>query len=127
MIKKRILVVEDNQMVRLALKTNLERAGFDTAIAENGKSALTLLEEQTYDLTLTDYFMPGINGLVLMLQAKELYPKMKVIIFSGLVDEGLVEKFLALGADGFFHKPLNIDDLLKRIIIILAPYTTVQK
>ncbi len=127
MIKKSILVVDDDKVVRLALKMNLERAGYNIVITENGKSALTLLEEQTYDLLLTNYIMSGINGLVLMMRAKKLYPKMKVIIFSGLVDEDLVKKFLAFGADDFFHKPLKIDDLLKRIIIILAPNTTVQK
>jgi two-component system alkaline phosphatase synthesis response regulator PhoP len=127
MIKQRILVVDDDELIRLSLKVNLERAGFNTDIAESGKSALALLEEQTYDLLLTDYLMPGINGLVLMQQAKEFYPKMKVIIFSAFVDSGLQQKFLAFGADDFLHKPLNIHDVLKRIQNILTPYTTVPQ
>ncbi len=127
MSPKNILVVDDDELVRKALQVNLERAGFNTDIAESGKSALRLLEKQPYNLLLTDYLMPGIDGLVLMKHAKERFPKMRVIILSAFVHSGLQQKFLACGADDFFHKPLNIHDVLKRIQHILKPSTTVPQ
>ena len=121
MIKKSILVVDDDELIRLALKINLERAGFNISIAETAESALELLKEHPYDLLLTDYLMPGINGLELMQQAKKIYPEIKGIIFSGFAEKDMPEKFLALGADYFFHKPINTRELLNCIQNLLAP------
>ena len=127
MIKPKILVAHDYEFICSALKFNLERAGYDISITQNGETALTLLKEQSYDLLLTDYQVPGINGLELMQQAKELYPKVKVIISSGFAEGGLPENFLALGADHFLHKPIKILTLLKLIQNILPPQTMISK
>ena len=120
MTKKSIMVVDDDELIRLALKINLERAGFDISIAETAESALERLNEHQYDLLLNDFLMPGINGLELMLQAKKIYPDIKVIIFSGFAEESMPDMFLELGADYFFQKPINTKDLVKCIQNILS-------
>ena len=60
--QKRILIAEDNSVLSDVMRFNLERAGFDVTIAYNGEQAMHLLVDNTYDLLITDYQMPGLNG-----------------------------------------------------------------
>ena len=59
---KRILIVEDNHVMGDVVRFNLQRAGFDTTVAVTGDSAAQLLQEETFDLIITDYQLPGMNG-----------------------------------------------------------------
>jgi CheY-like chemotaxis protein len=120
MSRHRILIVDDEELLRLSLQVNLEGEGFEVGVAESAETALAALRKQPYDLLLTDYLMERVDGIELMQQAKKLLPKIKVIVFSGFEDKGSSEKFRALGVDDFFCKPVDLEDLLKRIATILA-------
>lgn len=106
------MLVDDEELLRFSLEVNLKRKGLEISSAENATTALTILKGQPYDLLLTDYFLEGIDGVELMQQAKELYPKIKVILFSGYLHESMDEEMLRLGADGFMRKPISLDDLV---------------
>lgn len=122
MTKQSILLVDDEDVLRLSLQTNLRREGFEVVSTENAETALTVLKHQSYDLLLTDYLMETVNGLELMQQAKKLYPEIKVVVFSGYADKNTVEKIIRLGADAFFCKPIGFDNLIELITQTLASY-----
>ncbi len=60
--KKKVLVAEDNHVMSEVIRFNLERAGFDVAVASNGRQAADLMETVQFDLLITDYQMPEMSG-----------------------------------------------------------------
>lgn len=121
MSRPSIMIVDDEELLCWALKINLEKEGFKVNSALSAESALSVLKEQPFDLMITDYLMEGVNGIELMQQTKELYPEMKVFIFSGYEDEKAADEMRRLGADGFLCKPINLDNLLERITEVMTP------
>ncbi len=120
MSKQSILLVDDEEVLRLSLQANLRREGFEVKSAENAGTAISALKHRSYDLLLTDYLMEAVNGVELMQQARELHPEIKVIVFSGYADEHSTDEITRLGADAFFCKPISFDNLLELISQILA-------
>jgi CheY-like chemotaxis protein len=118
-----ILLVEDEKMVRTLALTILKRQGYNVLEAENGESALRIVQEQNGNpihLMLTDVVMPGMSGQELWEHLKPRYPRMKVIYMSGYTDEAIVEKH-GLSAPGihFLQKPFPPDTLVKKIRTVL--------
>ena len=81
-ISHKILLVDDEHIIRMALKKNLSKSGYDVDACESGEEALKLLDKQTYDLLLTDYLMVGMNGSELIEKVKKLAPEIKTMRFS---------------------------------------------
>jgi two-component system, NtrC family, response regulator AtoC len=79
----RILVIDDEQYIRTALREVLEREGFDVSTARDGKKGLELLEKEGADLVITDVIMPGIDGVAILERIKKAYPDLPVIVISG--------------------------------------------
>ena len=120
MAKTRILLVDDEELVRRSLEANLREEGFELASAASAEEALAILQEQPCDLLLTDYLMEGMTGIELLKKTKELYPQVKIIVFSGYEGKDSSEEILRLGANGFLCKPIDFDELLARIAEVLA-------
>ena len=68
--RKRILIAEDNPVIAHVLRFNLERCGFEVSVAENGRRAIELLEGNRFDVILTDYQMPEVDGEELCRQVR---------------------------------------------------------
>jgi DNA-binding NtrC family response regulator len=119
MIKAKILLVDDDELVRRSLELNLKLEGFELSSAASAEEALVLLKEESYDLLLTDYLMEGMTGIELLKLAKELYPPMKVIVLSGYEGEDSAAEIIRLGANDFLRKPVDIEELLARITAVL--------
>jgi DNA-binding NtrC family response regulator len=115
MTKQSILIVDDEELLRLSLKFNMEREGFEVDTADSAESGLAILKERSYNLLLIDYLMEQVNGIELMQQARELYPELKVIIISGYGTKKLADEIRRLGANDFICKPIDFNDLLERI------------
>ena len=83
-----ILIADDEKLERNGIKLLLKREGAECEIleAENGKVALGILMEQKVDILFSDIKMPYMNGLELTEKARELYPDLEIIIFSGYND-----------------------------------------
>jgi DNA-binding NtrC family response regulator len=79
----RILVIDDEQYIRTALKEVLEREGFQVSAASDGKKGLELLEKEGADLVITDVIMPGIDGVATLERIKAAHPDLPVIVISG--------------------------------------------
>ena len=79
----RILLAEDDQVMREYLARALERSGYSVAAVDRGTAALPLLEAEAFDLLLTDIVMPEMDGIELARRAGEIAPDMRVMFFTG--------------------------------------------
>jgi DNA-binding NtrC family response regulator len=88
---KKILIVDDEPEMRVALETTLKREKFQLTCAEDGKQALEKMEDDDYDLILTDVRMPKLNGLELLRAVKEKSPKTQVVMMTayGTIDNAV--------------------------------------
>lgn len=105
-----ILIVDDDKMTRQTLSLALQDS-YQTIIAKDGKTALTVLREEEIDVVLSDLFMPGMNGIELLEEINRLPERPPVIFITG---QGTVEtavQAMKLGAYDYVTKPVNIDRL----------------
>jgi CheY-like chemotaxis protein len=116
-----ILLVEDEELVRELMVEVLEGRGYELLAAANGAEALAICEqhEGRIDLMVTDVVMPGMSGVELAAQARQVKPDMEVLYLSGYTNSALVAHG-ALGAEGhFLEKPFEPDDLARKMREIL--------
>jgi CheY-like chemotaxis protein len=109
-----ILMVDDSEEVRRAMRRVLERLGHDVTTAGDGKEALAALAGGSCDLVVTDLNMPGMDGIELILAVKERWPEVPVIAVSGgglMPKEILLANAEVLGAVTTLAKPLGILEL----------------
>jgi CheY-like chemotaxis protein len=104
----------------LARKSLLEGQGFILATATNGEEAFEALSKTTFDLMVTDFRMPKLNGIELIQRVRPLHPALRIILLSGFVNEfGLDEK--STGADMVIAKGAHeISHLLRSVARLLA-------
>ncbi|MFZ5759943.1 MAG: sigma-54-dependent transcriptional regulator [Thermodesulfobacteriota bacterium] len=105
-----ILIVDDDKMTRQTLSLALQDS-YQTILAKDGKTALSVLREEEIDVVLSDLFMPGMNGIELLEEINLLPEKPPVIFITG---QGTVEtavQAMKLGAYDYVTKPVNIDRL----------------
>lgn len=116
----RILVVDDNAILRILIAQVLECAGFETIPADSGEAALEVLRSDPPDLCLVDQVMPGMSGadLIRKLRADERLRGIPAIGVSAL--QGAEEELLAAGAVKALAKPLTEGPLLAGIRSVLA-------
>ncbi len=107
--KKRILIIDDDKAVRELLREFLRQNGFKAYCVNNGISVLNLLKKEHFDIIITDYYMPEMNGIELTKIVRSQYPHILIIGISGNCDG---KDFLTAGADAFLSKPFELQDLL---------------
>jgi CheY-like chemotaxis protein len=116
MPKKRIMVVDDNQAIRAVLGTSLKLLlpEYQIRAVGDGAAALTELRQQSFDLVLTDYNMPRMNGVELAQAARKICPHTRVVLMSGgYVDSENPSRTAAPKLDGFLDKPFTLPQLEK--------------
>ncbi|MBI4953850.1 MAG: sigma-54-dependent Fis family transcriptional regulator [Myxococcales bacterium] len=109
---RRILVVDDEESLRLVLKTFLKRHGYEVETAENGEQALALVETFGPDFILTDVRMPKMGGLDLMSTLKAKGDPATVIVMSAYGNVELALEAMKAGAYDYVHKPFKNDEVL---------------
>jgi two-component system response regulator VicR len=113
---KKIVLAEDNSTLSLLLKFRLEKEGYQLFIAEDGKKAIELIEENNPDLILSDIMMPFISGLEVISHVRnKLKVTTPIIVFSAAGQEEMVLKAFNLGANDFMGKPFSPNELVIRI------------
>lgn len=111
----RILIIEDDDLVRRTVCAMLETAGYETATAENGRQGLEWMREHSVEVVITDIYMPEKEGLETIMELRRLHPAVKIMAISGGGDTGLLtvlgfaEK---LGAERVLRKPFSRDELV---------------
>jgi CheY-like chemotaxis protein len=119
----RILLVEDDPLVRETLQRALAAAGHDLQVAVDGREALTLLEQSAYDLLITDIIMPDTDGIETIIHARRTHPAMPLIAISGGGRVGASDFLGAarkLGASATLAKPFRPTQLLEIVDRLLA-------
>lgn len=112
---RRILLVDDEETIRLALSKFLRSRGFEVETADTGMVALGLLKQGSYSLMLCDIRMPGMSGLELVPLARTLHPDMAIIMLSAVNDVPTAAESMTAGAMEYLTKPVDLQDLLDAI------------
>ena len=115
MIKKRILVVDDDDSLRWVTQAQLQQSGYDVAAAADGNSALASIRQAPPDLVITDLKMPGMSGLELLRKIREDYPEIIVIMVTAFGSVENAVEAMKTGAYDYIMKPVNMDEL--RLIV----------
>lgn len=115
----KILVIEDEEPIRLTLKTVLEEEGYSIGEAETGARALELIRQSFFDIWLVDYRLPDMNGLDLIKQALEISKDSIPVIVTGCSSIEIAVEGMRAGTHDYMIKPVNIDELKKNIETIL--------
>lgn len=103
----KVLVVDDEALVRDFLLETLTRKGIDATPAEDGYRALDLLRDNEYDLIITDMKMPGITGIDLLKKVRELYPRTLVVVITAYATVENAVEAMRLGAFNYLLKPFT--------------------
>jgi two-component system, cell cycle sensor histidine kinase and response regulator CckA len=119
----KILLVDDEPMIREVLKEFLRTLGYESESASNGREALRLYEEkwQTIDLVILDMLMPEMDGGMVFEAMKRINPDVKAVLASGHSLEGRGEEIMRMGCDGFIQKPFDLGELSTLIQETLSP------
>src|SRR4030042_1043998 len=104
----RVLLVDDEDIVHQTLAGYLRDSGHQVDDAYEAESALTLLEQNDYDLALLDVQMPGMDGLSLLGKVVMLQPELSAVIISGHATMDITIQALRLGAADFLTKPVKL-------------------
>jgi len=112
---QRILVVDDEQIIRESLSFILKKEGYNVEEAANGKEALANHELHPFDIIITDIEMPEMKGVDLLKQIRQRTPQTLVVIITAFGSVETAVMALREGAADYILKPINFDDLLYRI------------
>jgi DNA-binding response OmpR family regulator len=115
----RVLVVEDEEAILLALEDDLRAEGYEVASATDGPSGLSMAESQSYDLIILDIMLPGMNGFEVCKRLRQARVTTPILILTAKSQE--IDKVvgLELGADDYVTKPFGRRELLARVKAIL--------
>ncbi|HWE36080.1 MAG TPA: response regulator [Isosphaeraceae bacterium] len=120
--RRRILIVDDDQaIVDMITDVLANDSRFESRAVNNGFQAGMLAKEYHPDLIVLDVMLPDINGKAVceLVRHDPTMADIKIICISGLVEEDKIEELREAGADDFLHKPLDVDELLRRICALL--------
>lgn len=115
-----VLVVDDEDFVRITLSTMMKDLGYSVTTASGGSEAIKIIsKKKSFDLILLDMNMPQVSGLKVVQKLKALKSRTKIIISSGYSDTILNERNLNSQIDGFLQKPYKIEELGKKVREVL--------
>ncbi len=111
----KILLIDDDPVVRSLISNILRKKGYEVILAKEGQEGLEVAKREVPDLVITDYQMPGISGIDVLTQMNEINPKTPVIILTAYGDATLTIKSIQTGAFDFIEKPINPKELLETV------------
>jgi DNA-binding NtrC family response regulator len=123
--KKKVLIVDDEYLIRYSLKKLIEREGYAAFTAGTGHEALRLFEEQRPDIVILDIRLPDSNGLSLLKTIKESCPSVAMIMATGCPDVQSNVEAMKMGALAYLEKPVDMDSL-KTLMRGTAPAAQIQ-
>jgi len=117
----RILVVDDEVNLALMLKDGLNKLpNCEVAMATSGEQALQLFAEQPFDLLITDYKMPGIDGLALAMRIRRLYPLTAIVMMTAYGNDDLRVRATRVNIRHFLDKPVQLTDIRLAVLEALS-------
>lgn len=120
MSKARILVIDDEEIIRVSCERTLVPEEYEIDTAASGKEGLERFEQGEYDLVLIDLKMPGMNGIEVLVNIKKQRPEQKVMIMTGYDTVEHIVEAISSGAAHYLEKPFTPDTLIERINEVLG-------
>ncbi|WZL74752.1 response regulator transcription factor [Clostridiaceae bacterium 35-E11] len=129
MVRKKILIVDDEQHIIELIQFNLESNGFDVITSENGEEGLALAEKEMPDVIVLDLMLPGMDGLEVCKHVRnnEKINRIPIIMLTAKGEEMDRVLGLEIGADDYLTKPFSVRELLARIKAVLRRYEEIPK
>lgn len=112
MANERILLVEDEKLIRWSLANRLAKEGYQVREADNGADALGTVDELEVDVVLLDYRLPGMDGLEVLRRLGQSYPELPVVMMTAYSTVESAIEAMKLGAFDYLNKPFEMDELL---------------
>ena len=113
--KTKVLVVDDEETVRVLLQRILQAAGYEAGIAANGKEALSVIADGGIDVVMLDINMPGLSGVEVLGKISTDWPDLCVIMVTAVADVQTAVTAMKLGAYDYITKPFDQDEALRKI------------
>jgi CheY-like chemotaxis protein len=126
--KARILLVEDEEMIRNVASAMLERLGYAVYVCDNGQDAVDHYREewQNIDLIILDVIMPELDGEETFIAMQEINPALKVLVSSGYSLDDKTQNIIQKGAKGFIQKPYRKGALSVKVAEVLGASATLD-
>lgn len=115
MSKGKILVIDDEEIVRISCNRLLGPEGYEVALAKSAIEGFEKLRQEPFDIVLTDLKMPDIDGIEVLRRVKEEWPEVEVIMVTGYQTITSAVQAIKLGAFDYIEKPFTPDGLLTTI------------
>jgi DNA-binding NarL/FixJ family response regulator len=113
-----VIIADDHAVVRTGLSLIFQVSAVISAEgeADNGDDLLNILKEKQFDVAIVDVNMPGKNSLELIAELRELYPEMKLVVFSMNTDEQLATRMFKNGVQAYINKEENPEELIRAVV-----------
>lgn len=112
----KVLIVDDDADVARAFARILTQEGYGTAVASNGRAALIRIEEEAFDVVVSDVSMPEMGGVELLMEVFRRDPELPVILITGGAPLGRTHALLECGVCQCLAKPIMPDDLVRAVL-----------
>jgi CheY-like chemotaxis protein len=121
---KKILIIDDEEIIIKSLRKLLEKEGYEVYVAKKGQDGIDMVEEEEFDLLVVDIRMPGMNGVdtvegIYRVLEKKNKDKLPVIFITGYVDEDIEKRAQKLNPSGYIYKPFDIKEFVEKVKKIL--------
>ncbi len=117
---KRVLIVDDDDAMRMALVDSLESCGYEVTAAENGQEAMEMFQKETFSVVISDMRMPRVGGMDVLRQIKKISAQTPVILITAYGTVKTAVEAMKEGAAEFLMKPFSLDDLEFTVKNVLA-------
>ena len=108
-----ILIVDDEEVVRLSHLRSLQSVNCNARVAEDGQKAIEVMEQQLFDVVLLDLRMPNLDGMEVLKTIKSRWPDSEVVVITGYPTIESAKEAVRLGAQNYIAKPVGPDDVIK--------------
>ena len=115
MDETKVLVVDDEAVIREGVKRILENSGFEVETCASGRLALEMIQEKDFELVITDLKMPGMGGMEVLKTIKILQPEVPVIVITGYSTVDTAVEAMKNGAVDYVAKPFTPDALMEKV------------
>lgn len=113
--KGKILIVDDEKLVRWSLQENFHKEGYEVDLAEDGAGALAKVEAEQYNLAFLDIRLPDLNGIEVLQRIKKMDPHLIVMMMTAYGDVETAVEAMKAGAYDYINKPFRISEILARV------------
>lgn len=111
--KTKVLIVDDEEVVRLSHLRSLQSANCNAMVAEDGLKAIQEMEEHAFDVILLDIRMPNLDGMEVLKTIKHRWPDSEVVVITGYPTIESAKEAVRLGAHNYIAKPVGPDEVIK--------------